>query len=221
MMNAVQRQLRLLQLADSSFPSGAFTQSFGLETFIQSGAVSRPEHLAEFMATYLFYTWRPTDLLTVKLSYEQAFDKARLERLDRRLHAMKLPKEGREGSMKMGKRLKQLIYEFDASYNPPLLPFGQHAVVLGHYGAGAGIELSALLTAFSHMTVVSLVANGVRAIPIGQTSGQQVIAKLQPLMEECVLWTISASERELGGSAPAFDWAGMAHETLYSRIFMS
>ncbi|ODA39915.1 urease accessory protein UreF [Desulfosporosinus sp. BG] len=216
--------LRLMQLADSAFPSGGFTQSFGLETFIQGGDIKTQQELAQFMQTFLYFTWRPTDLLAVKLAWNatKQSDLKHLYLLDRRLNAMKLPSESREGSVKMGRRLRQLLGEIDTTYQSEVnFPFGHQAIIWGHYGAGAGIELALLLTAFAHMSTASLIANGVRAIPLGQTSGQQVLALLQPLLDTCIQWATTADDKDWGGSAPAFDWAGMAHERLYSRIFMS
>ncbi len=216
--------LRLMQLADSAFPSGGFTQSFGLETFIQGGDIKTKQELAQFMQTFLYFTWRPTDLLAVKLAWKaaQQSDMKYLYLLDKRLNAMKLPSESREGSVKMGRRLRQLLAEIDTNYLLDVhFPFGHQAIILGHYGAVTGIELTLLLAAVAHMTTASLIANGVRAIPLGQTSGQQVLALLQPLLDTCIKWVTTVTEKDWGGSAPAFDWAGMAHERLYSRIFMS
>ncbi|MFZ3132327.1 MAG: urease accessory UreF family protein [Desulfosporosinus sp.] len=216
--------LRLMQLADSAFPSGGFTQSFGLETFIQRGELKTKQELTQFMQTFLYFTWRPTDLLAVKLAWQaaQQSDLKRLYLLDKRLNAMKLASESREGSVKMGRRLRQLLAEIDPQYLLNVqFPFGHQAIVLGHYGAVTGIELRLLLSAAAHMTTALLIANGVRAIPLGQTGGQQVLALLQPLLDTCIRWVTTATEKEWGGSAPAFDWAGMAHERLYSRIFMS
>lgn len=212
-----------MQLADSAFPSGSFTQSFGMETFIQRGDIKNGQQLTNYMQTYLYYTWRATDLLAVKLAWQAAGMSGmnKLASLDKRLHAMKLPYESRDGSVKMGKRLRQMLGEIDPAYQlDSKLPWCHHAIVFGHYGA-MGMELAPLLAAYAHAAVVSLVANGVRAIPLGQTSGQQVIAQLQPLLEQCIDWVLAATEQDWGGSAPAFDWAGMAHECLYSRIFMS
>jgi urease accessory protein len=217
-------RLRLMQLADSAFPSGGFTQSFGLETFIQGGDIKTKQELTQFMQTFLYYTWRPTDLLAVKLAWKAArkLDLKHLYLLDKRLNAMKLPSESREGSVKMGKRLRQLLVEIDSNYLLEThFPYGHQAIILGHYGAVVGIELTLLLAAVAHMTTASLIANGIRAIPLGQTSGQQVLALLQPLLDTCIQWVITATEKDWGGGAPAFDWAGMAHERLYSRIFMS
>jgi len=224
MIPSLAKGLRLMQLADSSFPSGGFTQSFGLETFIQRGDVQTRDELVRFMQTFLYYTWRPTDLLAVKLAWQAAQqpDSKHLCLLDRRINAMKLPSESREGSVKMGRRLRQLLAEIDQNYTAEAkFPFGHHAIILGHYGAVAEIELTLLLAAFAHMTTASLVANGVRAIPLGQTAGQQALAQLQPLLETCIEWVTTATQKDWGGSAPAFDWAGMTHERLYSRIFMS
>lgn len=222
--SSLQQGLLLMQLADSSFPSGGFTQSFGLETFIQCNDIKTKDDLARFMETYLYYTWRPTDLLAVKLAWEatQAADGNKLVSLDKRLHAMKLSYESREGSLKMGRQLKQLLSRIDEQYSGEVtFPFGHHAIILGHYGGKTNIAIPSLLMAFAHMTAVSLVANGVRAIPLGQTSGQQVLVGLHSLLESCINWAKNATITDWGGSAPAFDWAGMAHERLYSRIFMS
>ncbi|GAB6152335.1 urease accessory protein UreF [Desulfosporosinus burensis] len=216
--------LRLMQLADSAFPSGGFTQSFGLETFIQGDDIKTKQELAQFMQTFLYFTWRPTDLLAVKLAWKAALqsDMKHLYLLDKRLNAMKLPSESREGSVKMGRRLRQLLGEIDPNYFSGVhFPYGHQGIILGHYGAVVGIELTSLLAAYAHMTTASLIANGVRAIPLGQTSGQQVLALLQPLLDTCIQWATTATAKDWGGSAPAFDWAGMAHERLYSRIFMS
>ncbi|HWQ72138.1 MAG TPA: urease accessory UreF family protein [Desulfitobacteriaceae bacterium] len=216
--------LRLMQLADSAFPAGGFTQSFGLETFVQRGDIKTGQDLTGFMQTYLYYTWRPTDLLALKLAWLAAGqeDRLRLSELDRRLNAMKVPAESREGSVKMGRQLRRLLVAIDAGYVSGMdLPFGHQAIILGHYGAAAKIDLSLLLAAYGHMTAAALVANGVRAVPLGQTAGQQVLAVLQPLLAACIQWVSTAQEHDWGGSAPAIDWAGMAHEGLYSRIFMS
>ena len=216
--------LRLMQLADSAFPSGSFTQSFGLETFIERGDIKTKQELTQFMQTFLYFTWRPTDLLAVKLAWQatQQADLKYLYLLDKRLNAMKLPSESRDGSVKMGRRLRQLLTEIDTDYSLEThFPFGHQAIILGHYGAVAGIELTLLLATAAHMATASLIANGVRAIPLGQTSGQQVLALVQPLLDTCIQWATTATEKDWGGSAPAFDWAGMSHERLYSRIFMS
>ena len=61
-----------------------------------------------------------------------------------------------------------------------------------------------------------------RAIPIGQTDGQRIIAALGPLVEDDRA-TAAATPRldDLGGAAFRADIACMKHETQYTRLFRS
>ncbi|UTA52349.1 hypothetical protein MSS93_15250 [Deinococcus radiodurans] len=49
--------LRLLQLADSAFPTGAYAFSDGLETLTQRGEVRTADDLAAFLAGQLAHGW--------------------------------------------------------------------------------------------------------------------------------------------------------------------
>ena len=77
--------------------------------------------------------------------------------------------------------------------------------------------LTAMLTAF----VANIVSAGVRAIPIGQTDGQRLIAALGPVVAEVAEAAMTASLDELGGATLRADIASMKHETQYTRLFRS
>src|SRR5437016_2277796 len=79
--------LGLLQLADSSFPSGAFNLSHGLETLVVDGAVRTPSDVAEVLAVH------------------KAADLDEILELDRRLSTVKLAADDRVGSQRVGRRL--------------------------------------------------------------------------------------------------------------------
>ena len=79
------------------------------------------------------------------------------------------------------------------------------------------MALVACLNAF----VSNIVSAGVRAIPIGQTDGQRVIAALAPVCEEVAETAPAAELDDLGGIALRADIASMKHETQYTRLFRS
>ena len=56
-----QSLLRLLQLTDSTFPTGAFAHSFGLETYIARGSVLTAAALEEFISNTLLHVVAPSD----------------------------------------------------------------------------------------------------------------------------------------------------------------
>ena len=47
------RYLRLFQFCDSQFPTGAFSHSFGLETYIQRETVNNAESFTEWLQLFL------------------------------------------------------------------------------------------------------------------------------------------------------------------------
>ena len=87
--------------------------------------------------------------------------------------------------------------------------------------AAHGIALAPALAAYLHAFAANLVSAGVRAIPIGQTDGQRIIAALAPLCEEIAAAALGASLDDLGGAALRADIASMKHETQYTRLFRS
>jgi urease accessory protein len=87
--------------------------------------------------------------------------------------------------------------------------------------AAEGVPLKPALAAFAGAFVANLVSAGVRAIPIGQTDGQRIIAALAPAVEETAGRAETASLDDLGGAAHRADIASMKHETQYTRLFRS
>ena len=79
----------------------------------------------------------------------------------------------------------------------------------------------AALSAFLHGFAANLTSAGVRLIPLGQTAGQQIIARLEPLVGAVSQQALRAALDDLGGVAILSDIASMRHETQYTRLFRS
>ena len=95
--------MTLLQLTDSFFPTGAFAHSFGLETYVQRELVNDPETFEAFLRSTLHHGLRNGDAVAIGLTYK-ATEIERVIDLDARLTAMKIARELREGSIKIGKQ---------------------------------------------------------------------------------------------------------------------
>jgi urease accessory protein len=61
----------------------------------------------------------------------------------------------------------------------------------------------------------------VRLIPLGQSDGLRVLARLEPLIPGLVATALAATLDDVGGAAVAADIASMRHETQYTRLFRS
>uniref|UniRef100_UPI00296FFCE7 urease accessory UreF family protein n=1 Tax=Xinfangfangia pollutisoli TaxID=2865960 RepID=UPI00296FFCE7 len=65
----------------------------------------------------------------------------------------------------------------------------------------------------------NLVSVATRAVPLGQTEAQAVLARLHPLCQALAERAAQAGEADLGAAALAADLAAMRHETLDVRLW--
>jgi urease accessory protein len=79
----------------------------------------------------------------------------------------------------------------------------------------------ATVQAFLQAFAANLVSAGVRLIPLGQTDGLRVLARLEPLIQRTAAEALAADLDDVGGVAVAADIASMRHETQYTRLFRS
>jgi urease accessory protein len=99
--------LAALQLADSLFPSGAFTQSHGLEALAADGLLANQDALAAVIETSLRQRLATADLPALLAAHHAAEASAHSEvrEIDRLLATTKLAREEREASTRVGRRI--------------------------------------------------------------------------------------------------------------------
>ena len=220
--------MALLQFTDSFFPTGAFAHSFGLESYVQDGCVHDHETLESFLRAALDHGIRTGDALAVALTYK-ATEIEQIVHLDQRLTAMKISRELREGSAKIGKQFLRnaatLVESemFDEYAKRIQLGecAGHHAVTYGLVACAAKIDLRLTLLGYLHAFVVNQVSAAVRLIPLKPTDGQRVIQHLRSDLLEVIEFAQTADIDNLGGFTPGLDIQSMRHERLYSRLFIS
>lgn len=225
------RWLLHAQLLDSAFPIGAFSHSFGLETLIQENQVTTPAQLQTYCETMLHGSWAPCDALGVKAVYEwtpqNRFDE--LWEFDTTLHLSRAASESRAGIRKMGKRLLETGRAVHPTLNwAPLAEaigqgraVGVYPVVYGWACYHLQISLEHAATGLLYATLSSAVNNATRAMRIGQTQAQSVIAAILPQLEPAWREVEDRDPWNFETGVPVSDIAAMRHETLYSRLFMS
>lgn len=221
----------LLQIADSIFPIGSYTQSNGLETYAQKGIVKDAESTEAYLKSVLWNSSMYTDFLAVKLAYEfaGAGDIQELLKLDELLCAVKAPREIKQGSSKMCGRFIKLIERFISSelvqkYRDAMTggkAIGQHSIVFGIFAAASKIPKEFAIKAYLYNTASCIVNNCAKLIPLGQIDGQVILFNSQELLETIYLKLEELTLEDMGICSIGFDIRAMQHEELYSRLYMS
>ena len=225
----------LLLLSDSALPTGGFSHSYGLETFVARGE----KELKKLLETFITEELGKVDCPTFMLAY-RAFDLGepdRLIELDIMVNAMKIPREWREAGSQTGRRMLvigETIAEVRSDITPPKLWVdysekvrsgtvpGQYPVIAGMLYCMLGIPLADAASAYAFSAVKNLVGAVVRLVPLGQTEGLKLQVSLNGMIATAVKEAMSIDKLdELGGFAPSFELAGIVHEQLYTRLFIS
>lgn len=227
----IDRLFPLIQLCDSNFPSGSFSHSFGMETYVQDERIADPSSFQSFLESYILKSLAYTDGLGCRIAYEwiENEDWEQLWDLDEQLFASCSASESREASKRIGQQMAKLcltLYPTDAltAYIAKIKEkkcYGHPAIVFALVSRGLNIEVDTAVKACLYAAVSSLIQNAVRGIPIGQTAGQTILLKSQEIIELAVLLVKKLSREELGRTLPGLEIAQMRHEQLHVRLFMS
>jgi urease accessory protein len=217
------------QLLDSALPIGAFSHSFGLETLIQEGQISDTDSLREYCETMLHGAWATCDVLLVKAVYCWPDERDELWRLDTVMHLARPASETRDGGRKMGKRFCELGRALHPQLNWQTLSqatqnghcIGTFPLVYGWACYELGVPLERAATGFLFTCVNSCLNNATRAMRLGQTQAQSLLAQLLPQIEQAWHEVEGRDPWEFETATPLSEIAMMRHENLYSRLFMS
>ena len=219
--------LRLQSWLSPSFPNGAYSYSHGLEWAVEAGHISGREELVDWLEADLRFGSGRNEAIFFRDAYRCATEGrgaglvqlAQLAAAFRGTAEFALESAQQSSACLATLRLvwpDQILNIFSDLQCPPVA-----AVVLGARSAREQIPLGVALPAFLHSYVANLVLAGVRLIPLGQTDGQLAIAALErPIL------TLSAKANrdaldEPGSAGLMVEFASIAHETQYTRLFRS
>ena len=222
----------LLQINDALFPIGAYSHSYGLETYIQKGLIKNASEASQYLKNKLCYAVLYSDLLGARLAYDYTLnnDFQKLIELNTLTTALKSPMELREASFKLGSRFIKTIeaiklplentsyYAFTHQASTSKL---HHCCLYGSFCAAMGISKEAMLTHYLYAQTSAIVTTCVKTIPLSQTEGQQILSESYSLLSELTRKVLTLDANWYGCSTPSFDIRSMQHECLYSRLYMS
>jgi urease accessory protein len=224
--------LCLLQLADSALPISGYTHSWGLESAIARRLVHDALGLERWTGQWLRTSLGPLEGVLVASACRAAHARNRetLAALNALAEVSIIPPSIRSASREMGAQLISLggTWVWCAA---GLVPFLQerldephawhHSVTFGLLGALGRAEPEDVLSAYLHQAALGMIGAGVRAIPVGHTHGQQVLAYLHDEIRELARELVGRDAETAGAGCPFYEVLCDEQTRLYARMFRS
>jgi urease accessory protein len=220
---------RLLAWLSPAFPVGAYSYSHGLEWAIEDRTVTDAPSLQAWIADILQHGAGRSDAIVFCQAWRRATmgDGPALGEVAELAAAFQPSRERFLETTAQGRAfLTTICAAWPAGRLAPLAALlidapVAYPVAVAVAAAAHGVPESSALAACLHSFVANLVSAGVRAVPIGHTDGQRILAALGPIVAAVAAEARTASLDDLGGAALRADIASMKHETQYARLFRS
>ncbi|MEJ0026281.1 MAG: urease accessory UreF family protein [Rhizomicrobium sp.] len=221
---------RLMSWLSPGFPVGAFSYSHGIEYAVEAGLVRDEEGLRDWIDAGLAHEFGPVNGWMLRTAYDavRRFDRvglaAALEEARAFVPTLEFELEHRAQGQAFVTAFRAAWHNAEASghlgriLDAGWVPYPSAIGIAAAYGA---IPLEQAMVAFFHSVASNMVSAGIRLVPLGQTSGQRIIASLQPAAIATARAALRRDPADIGTAAPVVEWASIAHETQYTRLFRS
>ena len=217
---------RLLAWLSPAFPVGSFSYSHGLEWVVETGGIKSAADLGDWLEDVLAHGAGRSDLIFFAEAWRAVSlgCAARLEEVTALAAAFAASAERRLETLAQGAAFLAAV---GAVWPHPQLAClarqseVAYPVAVGASTAAHGLPLAASAQAFVQAFAANLVSAGVRLVPLGQTDGLRLLARLEPTLARLLEGGLAATLQEVGGAAILVDIASMRHETQYTRLFRS
>jgi urease accessory protein len=219
--------LQLIWLASPALPVGGFSYSEALEAAIDHEHVHDESSCANWLADQLHLSQARGDmaLMAQAIPAWQTKNMARLQELSAWVHATRETHEMRLQTEQMGRSLLdwlriqnkataqalQLCSELRPTY-PMAMSL---ALSLAH------APLESALQAYAFGWAENMTQAALKAVPLGQISGQKILARLAHEIPQAVQHAVALSDHDRQAFCPMLAVMSARHETQYSRLFRS
>jgi len=221
--------LRLIWLASPALPVGGFSYSEGLESAVDAGLVATETQAGDWLLDQLHLSLVRADLPVAAQAAIawSANDLPRTEQLNDWVCRTRETAEMRLQTEQMGRSLTEWLRNGEQSADPRIAalsglspaPTWPIAFALATVLAGAAPR-DALL-AFAFGWAENMVQAAMKAVPLGQSAAQRMLARLAGAIPAAVEHAMALADDQRQAFTPMLAILSSQHETQYSRLFRS
>ena len=227
--------LQLIWLASPALPIGGFSYSEGLEAAI-TRAQEAPQSIAinpdsdwitQWLIDQLNLTLVRSDLAVVAqaIAAWRTDDLNRITQLNDWILQTRETSELRLQAEQMGRSLCSWLRNHDG-VNPARLSHCEqlpptYPVTFGLAAAQTEASVRDCLLAYAFGWAENMVQAAIKSVPLGQTAGQRILARLSQRIPAAVQNAIDLHDDERQAFSPMLAIHSSQHETQYSRLFRS
>ncbi len=221
--------LQLMWLASPALPVGGFSYSDGLEAAVEAGLITGEPAARAWLLDQFHLGLARNDLAVVAKAFKAWLrtDVAGIVELNVWVATTRETSELRQQTEQMGRSMVEWLKNHGA---PPdarvaqaqaLKPAPTWPVAFALAAAQTGAPLREALLSFGFGWAESMVQAALKAVPLGQSAGQRILAALTGEIPAAVDHAITLRDSERQAHMPMLAILSAQHETQYSRLFRS
>ena len=219
--------IQLIWLASPALPVGGFSYSEGLEVAVERAGVTTESTASDWLEDQLHLSLARTDLAVMAQAIPawRGEDLARIRQLNDWVLHTRETSELRAQTEQMGRSLLAWLHNHESA-NPAHLqtctdlpPTYPVAFALAASQTQASVRNCLLAYAFGWAE--NMVQAAIKSVPLGQSSGQRILARLGRSIPAAVEAAMQLPHSERLAFAPMLAILSSQHETQYSRLFRS
>lgn len=213
--------LQLIWLASPALPVGGFSYSEGLEAAIDAGLVRDEATAGDWLVDQLHLALARSDLavLAQAVMAWRTGDQPALARLDAWVRATRETSELRQQTEQMGRSLMEWSRSLQPAERQAETP--TYPVAFASAAAQGTASVRQVLLAYAFGWAENMVQSALKAVPLGQSSGQRILGRLAAQIPAAVDHALAQDDGSRQSFTPMLAILSARHETQYSRLFRS
>lgn len=218
--------LQLIWLASPALPVGGFSYSEGLESAVDSGQVTDEQQAGDWLADQLHLSLARGDLAVAAQAVAawRRGDEERIAALNGWVLRTRETSELRQQSQQMGRSLVEWlksVHPEAAARAQPLKGEVTYPIAFSLAVSLGQAPVRDCLLAFAFGWAENMMQAAIKAVPLGQSSGQRILLRLAGEIPAAVDDAMQLDDDTRQAFSPMLAILSARHEDQYSRLFRS